>query len=311
MQKPDEGRRRTRGRELPSELRLGDVLTFFAVQRYGAITGAARAQGVNPSQVSKAIARLEEQLHITLLSRSVRGVALTDAALRILPHLEQAVSHFRHMINLEAEPQQVLTVAGPSYLIALFLPVIARAQPQLRLCGLELPPAMLRARAADNFFDLSLIAGRATLPATWHSVSVGEIHKGVLARPELARELGPQPVKPERLLPIPFITPVYSVNGQFVEVDDDCPLSFTERRQGHKVQTIAVALEIASRIDQLVFGPITAARRHINEGRLVEVQVKGWKTSEALSVACNPERLLAQEHRLIVAALRQALRESS
>ncbi len=310
MQKADEGRR-SKGRELPGDLRLGDVLTFFAVQRYGAITGAARAQGVNPSQVSKAIARLEDQLHLTLLSRSVRGVALTDAALRILPHLEQAVSHFRRMMNQESEPQQALTVAGPSYLISLLLPVIAHAQPQLRLCGLELPPAMLRARAADNFFDLSLITGRASLPATWHSVAVGEIHKAVLARPELARELGPPPVKPERLLPIPFITPVYMVNGQFVEVDDDCPLSFSERRQGHKVQTIMVALEMATHIDQLVFGPIAAARRYINDGRLVEIPVKGWRLSEPLTVACNPERLLAQEHRLIVAALRQALRDQA
>ena len=45
-----------------ADLRFGDVLTFLTVHRCGAITGAARALKVTPSQVSKAVHRLERQL---------------------------------------------------------------------------------------------------------------------------------------------------------------------------------------------------------------------------------------------------------
>ncbi len=306
----DGGSNRTaRAGDAPLELRLGDLVTFLAVQRYGSIAGAARELMVTPSQVSKAVSRLEQQLHLTLLSRSVRGVTLTDAALRILPDLEQTVGHCRRMIHAEDEATRHLTVAAPSYLVSLFLPVIAEAQPQIRLRGLELPPAMLRAHTAENFFDLGLIPGGARLPASWQSVPVGEVRKGLLARPELARALGRAPVKVDKLRDLPFIGPVYSVNGQFVPVDDDCPLSFGERRQGHEAQTLTVAMELAMRTDQLVFGPVVAARRLIEAGRLVEVPVEGWRVSESLLLVCNAQRLRASELRAIVAAIERTLGE--
>jgi DNA-binding transcriptional LysR family regulator len=292
---------------LPADLRLGDLITFFAVQRCGSLTGAARELVVTASQVSKAISRLEQQLNVVLLRRSVRGVTLTDEAMRILPHLEQVMGHFRRMVQVDDEPRRRLTVAAPSYLLSIFLPVIAESQPQVRLCGLELPPAMLRAHAAENLFDLSIIPGRMRLPPTWQSVPVGEIRLALLARPALARRLGPTPVDPERLLMIPFITPAYSVSVQAVPVDDDCPLSLVERRQGHQVQTLNVALELAMHTDQLVFGPVIAARRAIDEGRLVEVEVKGWRCAEPLHIACNTQQLLAAEHDSIVRAIERAL----
>jgi DNA-binding transcriptional LysR family regulator len=296
--------------DAPVDLRLGDLVTFLAVQRYGSIAGAARELMVTPSQVSKAVSRLEQQLHLTLLSRSVRGVTLTDAALRIMPDLEQAVGHCRRMIHVEDEVRH-LTVAAPSYLVSQFLPVIAQAQPQLRLRGLELPPAMLRAHTAENFFDLGLIPGGARLPATWQSQQVGVIRKGLFARPELMRTLGPPPVKVEAIAELPFVAPVYSVNGKFVPVDDDCPLTFSERRQGHEVQTFTVALELVMRTDQLVFGPVMGARRLLETGQLVEIPIKGWNVSEPLLLVCNTQRLRVGEHRAIVAAIEGALREQA
>jgi DNA-binding transcriptional LysR family regulator len=291
------------------ELRFGDVTTFLAVQRSGSITGAARQLGVTPSQVSKAVARLEQQLHVVLLNRSVRGVVLTDAALRALPDLDRAVSHLRHAVQRDGGQDRQLTLAAPSYLISLFLPAIAAAQPRLRLCGVELPPSVLHAHVAENFFDVGMSTERPRLPSSWHSVAVGEIRKGLLARPALARRLGPAPIPLERLLAIPFIHPVYNVNGQFVPVDDSCPIGLAERRRGHGVQTILVALDLAAITDQLVYGPVIAAHRHIVEGRLVELDVPRWRLVEPLHVACNTERLRASEHRAIVSTIKRSLAE--
>ena len=135
------------------ELRLGDLSTFLAVRRAGSITGAARELRVTPSQVSKAITRLESALRVQLLSRSSRGVALSETGRRVLPHVETAVARLLLIGRAEAEALPELTVAAPSYLLGQFLPTIASSQPQLRVRGLELPPALVRAYAAENFFD--------------------------------------------------------------------------------------------------------------------------------------------------------------
>jgi DNA-binding transcriptional LysR family regulator len=292
--------------ELPSDLRLGDLETFFAVQRYGAVTSAAHSLGVTPSQVSKAIARLETQFRVALLHRGTQGVTLSDEALRILPDLDQAMIHLRRAFSGRGDNVRALHFAGPSFLVSHYLPVVARALPDVSFCALELPPALLRMLAPENRFELGLIAGRASLPDTWHTRSVGEVRRGLFARPEVAAQLGPFPVDAEQLQAFPFITPVYTLNGQFVQSDDGCPLSFADRKAGHKTQTLRVALDLAAEVDQLLFAPWMAARAHVDEGRLVEVPVRGWQVADPLILACHPERLLALEFNTVAEAVERA-----
>ena len=295
--------------DYPASLRLADVSTFLTVHRCGSITGAARELHVTPSQVSKAVARLERTLRVTLLSRSVRGTVLSDAALRVLPDLEQTMASVRRAYRNETEAgQRVITVAAPSYLCTSFLPVVAATLPQLRLRALELPPAVVRAHSTDNFFDVCLVPGTPRLPSTWQSVAVGTLRKGLFARPELARRLGsPTPV--ERLAQVPFLSPVYMVNGQFAPVDDDCPLHFTRRRLGCEVQTIITALEVAMLRDEVVFGPVIAAWRHLENGWLVEVPVEGWAVTETLYFAWSEDRVRMSEQRAIASALAEAAQQ--
>src|SRR6201999_2428558 len=98
-------------------------------------------------------------------------------------------------------------------------------------------PALVRAYAVENFFDLALIVGDEQLPGAWVNLAVGHVRKALYAPPELVRTLGPLPVDPRKLLELPFVTPIYNVNGQFVPADDDCPLSHSRRIPGHQSQT--------------------------------------------------------------------------
>jgi DNA-binding transcriptional LysR family regulator len=278
-----------------SELRVGDLLTFLAVQRSESITAAARELRVTPSQVSKAIGRLEEQIHVKLLARSSRGVSLSESGRRILPHVESAVARLRQIRRADTPEEVELTFAAPSYLTGIFLPAIATSMPQLRVRGLEMPPALVRAYAAENFFDMTLLpSGLERLPSTWVATHAGTLRKVLLGTPQMARRLGPPPVAVERLEKVPFIGPVYNADGQFVPVDDDCPLPHTDRLLGHEAQTIGLALELAARSDQLVFGPAIAAKRHLDAGLLVEITVRGWDVVDPLYLACNGDRVLSK-----------------
>jgi DNA-binding transcriptional LysR family regulator len=293
-----------------AELRIGDLSTFLAVQRSQSITGAARELHVTPSQVSKAIVRLETQLRMRLLSRSSRGVTLSDAGRRIVPHIENAVARLKLIERPQAEPVPELTVAAPSYLAFLLLPTIASVLPEHRVRGLELPPPLVRAYVAENFFDMTLVpSGIERLPSTWVSVQVGRLRKALFASRALGKRLGTQPITADKLLSLPFVLPVYNMNGQFVPVDDDCPPVMGERTPGHQAQTMLLGLEMAARTDQLVFGPAVAARGHVTSGALVEIRVHGWDVSEPLFVACNADRVLSRVQNTVVKALRDVLVE--
>jgi DNA-binding transcriptional LysR family regulator len=292
--------------DLVSELRVRDLHTFLAVKRSGSVSSAAREQGVSPSQVSKAISRLEAVLRVRLFSRGARGVAMSDQARFVLPYIEAAVDSLRLLEPREGPTTTELTVAAPSYLIAGFLPAVACCQPQLRVRGIELAPSLVRAYAPENFFEMAILARSADrMPTTWVSVRVGELRSGLFAAPELARRLGPSPVSVNKLRAVPFVTPVYHAEGRYLPVDDDCPLTLGERTRGHSAQTIGIALEVAARAHQLVFGPVVAARRLVAAGMLVEVPVRGWSVTDPLYVCCNADRLMAKVQTAVVKALRE------
>src|SRR6476660_5267709 len=109
-----------------SELRVGDMLTFLAVVRSSSLTAAARERKVTPSQVSKAITRLEAHFGRRLLDRGSRGVLLSDAGRRIAPTLEEVVAHLEQARGTDPDTTE-LTLGAPSYLQASLLPVLANA----------------------------------------------------------------------------------------------------------------------------------------------------------------------------------------
>jgi DNA-binding transcriptional LysR family regulator len=292
------------------ELRLADLLTLLAVQRTGSISGAAREMRVTPSQVSKAMARLERHFGVRLLSRGARGVAPTPAGRHVLPRIANAVEELRATTGMRDDqgPAPELTVAGPSYLIANMLPAMAMLLPRTRVRGLELAPAVLRSRVAENVFDVALSPGGIdNRPAAWTTDGVGALRLALFARPAFAERIGPLPLSTERVRALPFIGPAKMGGDRFATLYDDCPLPPEERWIAHEAQTIGAGLEFASRTDNVVFGPQIAARRYLASGAVVELPVAGWDVRESLHVLCNGDRVLSRVRTAVVQAAQEVL----
>jgi DNA-binding transcriptional LysR family regulator len=156
---------------------------------------------------------------------------------------------------------------------------------------------------------MALVLGHQTLPETWSETRIGDIRHGLFGPPELAASLGEGPVPVARVLELPFVMPVTSMDGRAVVGDDGCPVSSDRRKSGHQVQTIALALEVASRSGQVAYGPVIAATDYIDRGRLREIVVEGWDVREALYVICNANRVRSRQNAAITLALRDALKE--
>jgi DNA-binding transcriptional LysR family regulator len=290
-----------------AELRLADLHTFLTIVRSGSLSGAARALGVTPSQASKAVTRLEEQVRVRLLVRGTRGVQPSAAGLALMPRFEDVLARVNDLAAPDAERGDELTIVASSYVSALLVPEIAAAGLGVRLRSLELPPGIASAYATGNAFDMALTTGSELWPKSWSNVAVGTLRKGVFASPAAARALGAGPISVERIRGAPFICPIYTHNGQVVSGDDGSPLPRGVRRIGHQTQTVAVALELASRSDQLVFSPALSARPFVERGALVEIPVEGWDVGVAIYLACDVDRVRARVARRIRETLRRAL----
>lgn len=292
------------------DVRLSDLSTFLAVVRFGSINGAARGLHVSPSQVSKAVERLERRLGLNLLVRGRRGVTASAAGKRAVPRFEAMLGELDALRSSESTPQQTLTIVGTAFLNATFIPTITAAIPKFRVRSLELPPGVASAYAAERLFDAALTTGSEQWPSSWLKTPVGDLRRGLFGSRAVAAKLGSAPAKPEAIAKLSFIGPIYSYHGQVVPGEDACPLGPRERRLGHQTQTLALALELAERSDQVVFAPEIAARPFVTSGRLVEIPVAGWDVRDSLSLLCDGERLTAPLLREIVAALRSLLKDA-
>jgi DNA-binding transcriptional LysR family regulator len=286
-------------------------LTLLAVHRTGSISGAARELRVTPSQVSKAIVRLERHFGVRLLSRGARGVTPTAAGRQVLPRVAKAVAELSATVAVQhqgVEPALELTIAGPSYLVSLVLPAVVAVLPGSRVRVLELVPAQLRACVAENVFDAAIVPGGIdNLPGAWTGDIAGCCRSGLLARPSFAKRVGPLPLTVERVRALPFVGPVRPGGDRMVAIADDCPLPWEKRWIAHEAQTIGAALEFVSCTDHVVFGPVLAANRFLGTGALVELPVIGWDVRETVHVVCSGDRVLSRVRHVVVRAAREAI----
>ena len=96
---------------------LKPLAVFAETVDAGSMSAAARRLGMSPSAVSQTIRALEQQGGVTLLHRSTRKLALTEAGERYYPHckrlLEAARAAAESLQQARDAPTGELRVAAP------------------------------------------------------------------------------------------------------------------------------------------------------------------------------------------------------
>jgi DNA-binding transcriptional LysR family regulator len=292
-------------------LRFDDVVTFLTVHHTRSISAAARQLQVTPSQVSKAVARLEEFVGAQLLARGSRGVAVSMAGLRVIPMLEEIARGVRDLKNQKpSDTTPMVRVAAPSSILSCVAGVLARNARGMRFSCLELDPVRTRALAFEDVFDVALLADDRSLGELYTHERIGEAESCLFARPSLAQRLGPAPIPAEALHGVPFVMPLLLQDTRLSGGRDLCPLPFEHRTQGHAAATFGAALELATSSDHLVFGPRVAARGQLARRELVEIAVEGWAVHWTIYLACHTTRVQAKTARALKTVLSRWLEES-
>ena len=98
---------------------LDDLAVFVSVAENASFAEASRRLRVPTSSVSRAVARLEESLGVSLLRRSSRAVTLTDEGRDLLAsaatHLEGLEEALRAAADRKTEPSGVVRVTAPAF----------------------------------------------------------------------------------------------------------------------------------------------------------------------------------------------------
>ncbi|MEP6502221.1 MAG: LysR family transcriptional regulator [Betaproteobacteria bacterium] len=135
---------------------LGDLTALLAVARAGGFREAARATGGSASSLSEAVRRLEARLGVSLLHRTTRSVAPTEAGARLLDRLGPALVEVEAALDVvngfRDRPAGTLRLNVPISAVRLVLPRIVPA------FLAAYPDILLDIVAEDSFVDM-LAAG--------------------------------------------------------------------------------------------------------------------------------------------------------
>lgn len=111
------------------DVRIDDLRALLVVERTASLAAAARQLRSSPSRVSKIVARLEKRLGQALLTRTSRGVGLTEGGQRLLPGIAGLVAQFDTLLAREKAP----TLDLPSQPSRTWSRCVSRRSPRLFL----------------------------------------------------------------------------------------------------------------------------------------------------------------------------------
>ncbi|MDB5725492.1 MAG: hypothetical protein JWQ16_2246 [Novosphingobium sp.] len=139
--------------------------SFLKIAETGSITRAAESLGIAQPSLSQQLLRLEDEIGVSLFSRTARGVTLTDSgrlfqehARQLLRVVDAAVEEIRHLDDdpvgdvILAVPYSISRIAG----VPLFEAMLRRA-PHVRLRLVEAMTAQIWRWLEDGKIDLGIL----------------------------------------------------------------------------------------------------------------------------------------------------------
>lgn len=189
-----------------NRLELSRLTYFAAVVAAGSFTRAAERLGVTKGVVSQQVARLEEELGVTLLLRTTRALALTDAGRKLnsrcVAILRESAEALDELTDGSAEPSGTLRVTAPiDYGSAVVIPVVASFARTHQRCSVEV---ILTDRIIDvGAVDLAIRVG--WLRDSSHVARrIGVMEQYLVCARELAGDLA-RARDPDDLAALPFV----------------------------------------------------------------------------------------------------------
>lgn len=181
---------------------LNELYLFAQVVEHGGFAAAGRAIAVPKSRLSRKVAQLEERLGVTLIHRSTRQFAVTEAGQLFYRHcaamIAQAQAAEDAMAATRSEPQGTIRVSCPVLVVEKVLaPMIADFMIRYPKVQVRLESTNRRVDVIEEGFDMAIRVRPPPLEDSGLILRQLATHRGALvASPGLVARLG-VPVTPE------------------------------------------------------------------------------------------------------------------
>jgi DNA-binding transcriptional LysR family regulator len=172
--------------------RLETMRAFVAVAKLGSFAEAARKLRLSPSVVTRAIAQLEDQLDLTLLTRTTRSLRLTERGQIYLESCEQILADVdaadRRVRGENAEPRGSLTVAAPILFGRLHvLPVVNIVLREYRALAIRLNLSDRNIQLVEDGIDVAIRIGELA-DSSLIAIKFGEVSRVLVASPDYLKD---------------------------------------------------------------------------------------------------------------------------
>lgn len=278
---------------------LKPFAVFAETVAAGSMSAAGRRLGMSASAVSQTLRTLERQMGVTLLHRSTRKLALTEAGERCYPHCLRLVEAARaaadSLAHARDAPSGELRVAAPvgfaAHIAQALAPVLAQS-PQLRL-RLLVDDAMID--LIDARIDIAVRVGQLA-DSNWVARPLCEIEMVLCAAPSYVERHG-EPATPADLLGFDWLA--WAREAQ--DTSDAAPtIALLLHGAGGESQRLQVPVRIASNnhvalqqmceqglgIARLGYSDVLLA---LSRGTLVRL-LPQWRFTPMPAVAVTPKR---------------------
>src|SRR5688500_2956008 len=175
-------------------INLNRLVVFVAVAENGSLTAAAEKLGIAKTMVSAHMQRLEAELGSSLLTRTTRKTALTEAGQAFYTATRQALHDIDDAVlavgNSAAVPRGTLRVTSPvDYGAAVITPLLVSLQQRYPALKVELLCADRRFDLIEEGIDVAIRLGRLA-DSTHRAVRVGGYTKWLVAAPQCLKRHG-------------------------------------------------------------------------------------------------------------------------
>jgi DNA-binding transcriptional LysR family regulator len=167
--------------------RLDTMRVFAAVARLESFAEAARRLRLSPSVVTRSIAQLEDQLGLTLITRTTRSLRLTERGEVYLESCRQILEDIdgaeRRVRGESAEPRGSLKVAAPILFGRLHvLPIVSRVLNEHKDLSIRLTLSDRNIHLVDEGIDVAVRIGELA-DSSLIAVKLGVVSRTVVASP--------------------------------------------------------------------------------------------------------------------------------
>lgn len=252
---------------------LSSLRTFEAVARHLSFSKAAEELHVTAGAVSQQIRSLEDLLDTRLFDRTRRSVALTDAAMRILPDIQAGLETLARAISSKTMPigERTLTISvAPSFASKWLLPRLPTFYEKHAEIDLRISATVGLADFKRDRVDLAIRLGYGKYPGL-HAEPLFTEALTPFCSPELLKRQGPlknpDDLQNHRLI---HDTSIPDVDGKAWEkwlrlagVENVSP------HRGPKFTLAELAMQAAIDGAGVVLGRVVLAEGDVAAGRLV------------------------------------------